>query len=226
MGLLGAGIGALGGGLISALGGLFNPAPKYQKATFNNQVDLNELDARAGRSAEDLSKLQLEGTRDAGVMQTSPEQMAVDRTALGNAGGDDISAALSRRSGKRFGNDLSRLKRQADVDSVNRKATQGQQAFDANQAKLKLDMHQDQVAKQAEAEQEAARYSVLSSLMGGVGSMAGAGVAKIMRTPGNATDQAISAGRAAGPMKSPDMLAASSGSIFDRLFASDETRRA
>lgn len=176
MGLIGAGLGALTSGLMGLFAG---PAPKYERANFNNQVDLNELDARAGRSAQDLSKMQLEGTQDAGVMQRSPEAMAVDRTALGSAGGDDISAALSRRSNKRFGGDLSRLKRQADVDSVNSKHKQGQQAFDANQAKMKMDMYQDQLAKHAEAEEESARYAVLSKLFSSVGNFGGNAIAGI-----------------------------------------------
>lgn len=180
MGLLGT----LGTALLSPFSGLLaGPAPKYNKANFNNQVDLDELDHRSARSPEELRNMSLEGTDDAAAMQGSPDQIHAEKTALGSAGGDDISGALSRRSSKRFGNDLSRLKRQADVESVDRKYKQKQTAFDANQAKLKMDMYQDQMAAYAEAEQEAARYSVLSSLMGGVGTFAGTGLAQAMGKP-------------------------------------------
>ena len=179
MGLIGTGLGALAGGITSLLAG---PAPEYQRARFNSGVDLDDLDRRAKRGPEELAKMQMEGTQDASVMQGSPDQLANESGALGGANGADVSDALARRSSKRFGGDVAKLHRQSKVDSVDSHYKQVQTNFDVQQKKQAMDRYQDQIAQQAEREQESARYSVLTNLLGGAGAVVGTGVANIKKT--------------------------------------------
>lgn len=199
MGLIGAGL----GGLLGGIAGLFaGPAPTYKSASFNNQVDLDELKSRAARTPEELQRMQMEGTGDAAVMQGSPEQVQTERTALGNASGADVSDALARRSQRQFGNSLATLHRQSQIDSVNKHYGQVDTAHQMEQAKTQLDLYQRQLEQQADREQEAARYSVLGNLLQGVGNVVGTGVANLMKPPTpNTYDKGVQAGTNFGPNK-------------------------
>jgi len=197
MGLIGAGLGSAVGGLAGLLAG---PAPVMKRANFNNQVDLDEMKARSERGAGELERMRMEGTEGAAIMQGTPEQAKIEQTALGGANGADVSDALSRRSQKNFGHDISKLQRQAKVDSVNDHYEQVQTSAAMNSAKSQMDEYQRAAEQQAGREQDAARYSVLSSVLQGVGQWAGMGVAG-MKPSGNSMDMQIQEGVAAGPPK-------------------------
>lgn len=204
MGLIGAGLGALAGGIASIFAG---PAPTYKSANFNDDLDLTTSNQRAGRSASELAGISTEGAAASGqALMGSPEQRAREETALGGASGPELSDAIARRAQKSYGRDITQMNRQAQVYGTNQKYKDEAANFQLNQAKQKMDMYQKQIQQQVDREQQAAMFSVLSNLTQGVGAMAGASVAKIMQTNPNAYDRAVANGSVAGPPK-PGMMA-------------------
>lgn len=177
-------IGALGGGLLGGIAGLFaGPAPTYKNAQFNNDVDLNESNKLAGRSASDMSAMSMEGAKESGQgLMGSPEQRARADTALGGATPTDLQDAIARRSQKTFDRDMTALQRKSVVSGVDQAYKNKATNFALNQAKQEQDQYQRKVSQQVEREKQAAAFSVLGNLTQGVGAMAGAGVAKIMKT--------------------------------------------
>lgn len=184
MGLIGAGL----GGLLGGIAGLFaGPAPTYKNAQFNNQGDLAESDRLAGRSASDLAGVRTEGTKEAGQgLMGSAESRARADTAMGGATPTDVQDAIARRSQKTFDRDVTSLQRKSVVSGVDQAYKNKATNFALNQAKQQQDQYQRQVSQQVEREKQAAAFSVLGNLTQGVGALAGAGVAKIMQTNPNA----------------------------------------
>lgn len=201
MGLIGAGLGGLAGGLLGLFAG---PAPTYKPTQFNKGLDQDVLDERAKRSAGDLANMQMEGVSEAPGMAETPEQAEAGRVAMGGASPGATSDALARRSRRLYDSDVTRLKRQAAVDSVGAHERDVSTAHKMRTARDAVAQEQIQFERQKEAEQDAARYSVLSNLLQGVGTLAGAGVAQYMKSPISTVtdvDQGIEAGTMNGPAK-------------------------
>lgn len=189
-------IGSAAGGLLGGLAGLFaGPAPTYKPTKFNKALDQNVLDERAKRSVGDIAAMQTEGIPDAPAMAETPEQAQASQTALGGASAGATSDALARRSRNLYDRDVTRLKRQAAVDAVGTKERDTETAHKMRTAQDAIANEQIRFERQQEAEQDAARYSVLSNLLQGVGSMVGAGVAQYMKTP-DVTGQRTATGAA------------------------------
>lgn len=206
-------IGGLAGGLFGGLAGLAaGPAPEYQQVKWGGgkKFNFDDAQARADRSADELQGIYQEGVAEAGQgMQKTAPEIAASESALGSVAPANLGEALRRRASKSYDRDLNTIKRQSEVMSLDNRRSAQDAARSRLQAKEAEDYRQGQIAQQAEAEAQAARYSVWNNLLGGIGTAAGAMVGNIMKTPMKtvtSTDKGIEAGTMLGPAK-PDMAA-------------------
>lgn len=171
-GLASAGAGVLGGLLAGGDDPKFNPAT----LSYAGSQGLKGVNDAANRSVDQNADILNEGTNDPSLLGTADDANRTE-SALGYDPAH-MGEALRDRSAKRFSSDLASLHRQNSITGFDTKYSLKNKADTLNLQKQSAD--QGVLAQQVsyQREMDAARNTVLSQVLGGMGQMVGMGFAQ------------------------------------------------
>ena len=195
MGILGSILGGTAGGILgSAVAG--GQDPSLQKAALSKRGELaiEEQKRLARLKPEDLAAEQMEGVKEAGAGYI-PQEAQTSRAAqaLGFVTPTDYSKALRQRGEKSYGEDVARLANKAKIQGISQAMENEARWQKTALAQRNLeDSYSQAMAEYADAA-ERARNSVISGIIGNIGTGVGYALAASRSQPAN-TAGASSAG--------------------------------
>lgn len=161
-------IGGLLGGSIDKSTPSFNPVDFSQKT----KEMMGQYRTDSNKSAEDLTKQQLQGTEEGRQFLKTPDQ--IQRQAIAMGSNPSQYQAIANRSNRQLESDLNKLQRNVEFNAQSMKIDRlkAQNAIDQDEYKIKSSLAMQRI--QSEINKRNTRNQVIGGLFGAIGGIGGA----------------------------------------------------